>query len=705
MKIIYDEDGPDRPQADGRPGAVPTPPNASAPAQGELPNLTPEQISALLQILANQQTAGAQPAPQPDAPKEAPKKNSSPAPEKDPGTRILYQSADFEPLESKKSKTHRRPVPDPGMRIAYQAKDPDELREERERRRTAQQGSFSVNEFSLMDDTPDEPPVFGDLAVGEVDEATEAFRTQHAKRVRPAPQTNPPAAPELPQKELSEPAAPQKAPEPPTAADITAPAPQEEPPVQAAPQAAPPAAPQAAPPAKPPITPIPAVAVGENADAAALKKSAQAQHERLMEAARRREALDRAEREAQKAAEAERAREEQERLAREAEEKEAAARQKEAEKAAAKAEKKQAKLNSKAEKAAAKAEEKQAKRDTKAEKAAAKAEKKAGKAQAKAERKPWSPTRKIVLTISLIAILASCGVLAWEYKLHKDNLKLEDEVSGLILETQIAPPMVGGNTIVLTEEQQWAQLRGEFPGVVFPEGLQLKYARLYATNPDFVGYLEIPGLNTSLPVVQTNNDADYLNKNFFGKSTKYGCPFVSCINNIAALDFNTVIYGHHMNDRTIFGALDAYKTIDGYRSAPVIEFNTMFADHKWKVVAAFLTNSVPADDNGYVFNYYFNQLSTDEKKIEYFAALKERSLYDTGVDLLPTDKLLTLSTCSHVFENARLVVVARMVRPGESAETDTSLATLNPDVRYPQVYYTKKKQTNPYANSPRWEVG
>ena len=118
-----------------------------------------------------------------------------------------------------------------------------------------------------------------------------------------------------------------------------------------------------------------------------------------------------------------------------------------------------------------------------------------------------------------------------------------------------------------------------------------------------------------------------------------------------------------------------------------------------------MSNAVSADDNGYVFNYYFNHLSSDEKKTEYFAALKERSLYDTGVDLLPTDKLLTLSTCSHVFDDARLVVVARMVRQGESSEVDTSLATLNNAPHYPQVYYSKKKQTNPYAETPRWEVG
>ena len=243
------------------------------------------------------------------------------------------------------------------------------------------------------------------------------------------------------------------------------------------------------------------------------------------------------------------------------------------------------------------------------------------------------------------------------------------------------------------------------PNVSFPRGLQLKYARFYATNQDFVGYLEAPGINMSLPVVRTVDDEAYLNKNFYGKSTKYGCPFMSCLNQIEPLDYNTVIFGHHMNDKTIFGALDHYKTLAGYKQCPVIAYNTMYHDYDWKVFAVFITNAVAEDDNGYVFPYYFTALSSDERKAAYLNELKQRSIYDTGVDVRPSDKLLTLSTCSYEFDNARLVVVARMVREGERAEVDTSNVTLNTSARYPQVYYDKKKISNPYVGAACWTVG
>ena len=119
----------------------------------------------------------------------------------------------------------------------------------------------------------------------------------------------------------------------------------------------------------------------------------------------------------------------------------------------------------------------------------------------------------------------------------------------------------------------------------------------------------------------------------------------------------------------------------------------------------FITNAVAQDDNGYVFNYYFTALPTDEQKAAYLSELKQRSLYDTGVDVQVSDPLLTLSTCSHEFDDARLVVVARLVRNGENPAVDTSRVTLNSNPRYPQVYYDKKKLNNPYANAQRWTIG
>lgn len=328
------------------------------------------------------------------------------------------------------------------------------------------------------------------------------------------------------------------------------------------------------------------------------------------------------------------------------------------------------------------------------------------------EKKPLSKfeiIRRVVLSVSIVAIVICVGVLLNQWRLSIQNDNVIDEVNDLILTEPSTDKDEDKDedkttTKPLTPEEQWQQIKKDYPKVLFPANIQLKYAKLYGENQDFVGYLSAEGVNLNLPVVQTTNDEVYLNKNFYGAKTKYGCPFVTHLNNMSYnhLDMNTVIFGHHMNNGTIFGALDKYKTLAGYKAAPVISFNTLYKDYQWKIIGAFITNGYASGDGGYIFPYFFTNLSSASKMSAYLSELAQRSLYDTGVDVLPSDKLLTLSTCSHEFDDARFVVVARLVRPGERTTVDTSKAVVNSKPRYPQAYYSKKGMTNPYKNASQW---
>ncbi len=337
----------------------------------------------------------------------------------------------------------------------------------------------------------------------------------------------------------------------------------------------------------------------------------------------------------------------------------------------------------------------------------------------KSKQNPMEIVRKLVLTVAVIGILGSCGLLGYEYMLSSQNAALEQELQDLIIDTNTfttskdpEPSDSDENTDydgsdnveveIMTLEEQWELIYEEYPDVDFPEDMQIEYANLYAINTDFVGYLSADGVGLALPIVQTDNDSEYLSKNFYGASTKYGCPFVTHLNSLDELDQNTIIYGHHMTDGTVFGVLDEYKDIQGFIDAPVITFDTLGETYEWKIIAAFITNVDESDDNGYVFMYYFTELGTEANFAAYLSELESRSLYDTGVDVLSTDKILTLSTCSHEFDDARFVVVARLVRAGESSTVDTSLATLNTNVRYPQAYYDENGGTNNYADAYRW---
>ena len=303
--------------------------------------------------------------------------------------------------------------------------------------------------------------------------------------------------------------------------------------------------------------------------------------------------------------------------------------------------------------------------------------------------------RKIILSVSIITIIVSCGILVNTYFIEPMRFKSGND--DLVAQMQENINANGDSTEIAEEVKQQA-------AVDFPEGMLAKYAQLYAANDDLRGWISIPGFDINLPIAQGTDNSFYLKKDIYGKYTTYGVPFFDYrMTDFKNLHKNTVVYGHNMRyDDLIFGMLENYRFIEaGFQKAPVIECNTIYGDFTWFVYAAFISNSDASQDNGYLFPYNFIDVS-DGKFADYIAEIDKRKFYTTGVDIQPTDKILTLSTCCYDFEDARLVVVARLRREGESVAVDTSRAYLNDDIKYPQIWYDVNKKTNNHASDPRW---
>ncbi len=256
----------------------------------------------------------------------------------------------------------------------------------------------------------------------------------------------------------------------------------------------------------------------------------------------------------------------------------------------------------------------------------------------------------------------------------------------------------------MTEEQKWAYLYEKYPELLntkFPAGIIVDYALYYSQNPQTIGYIKIPGTKVDYPVVQAENDKYYLNHDFYGKATSYGAVYASYKNSFQPLDRNTLLYGHNMHDGSRFAELINYKNLEFFKKHPTLQFDTLFEKKSWKIAAVFITNGSTASDNGYFFDFTFNHCS-DLCFEEYIAELEKRSLYETGVDILPTDTLLTLCTCTYEYPDARLIVVARQVRSGENPEVDVNLADYKTtEPKYPDSYYSNP-DNNPYKTDKKF---
>lgn len=289
--------------------------------------------------------------------------------------------------------------------------------------------------------------------------------------------------------------------------------------------------------------------------------------------------------------------------------------------------------------------------------------------------------RKIFLLLAVIVFLVSAVMVGSKFFKTYENATKNSQLNEM-----------------QDHELTWDDIHRMYPDIDFPEGMQLKYALAYAKNQDLVGWLSVEGTSLQVPIVKGKNNDFYLTRDFYKEYTTYGNPFMDYQNNIKPLDFNTVIYGHNMKDKQQFGQLaDMYDTLENAAKYPVIQFNTIFEDYQWAVVGTMLTNGMPAQDNGYLFA--FNTTTMGEfSRVRFVKEMQDRFLYDTGVAFDNFDKLLTLTTCSYAFTEARLVVVARLLEAGETApKPGTVQGTMNPSPRYPQAWYSKKGQQNPFT--------
>lgn len=192
-----------------------------------------------------------------------------------------------------------------------------------------------------------------------------------------------------------------------------------------------------------------------------------------------------------------------------------------------------------------------------------------------------------------------------------------------------------------------------------PEVLD-EYDALYAENSDTIGWLKIDGTSIDHVVMHVENDNEkYLHTDFYGKSSYRGCLFVDGHCDVLSSD-NIIIYGHHMKDGSMFGALIDYRSKEFYESHKYISFDTIYEKQRYEVVAAVETALVPDGIDGFRYYEYTGENDTEAFN-EYRLFIEENKLYDTGVSLQPGDKLITLSTCAYHTDDGRFIVVARRV--------------------------------------------
>ena len=246
---------------------------------------------------------------------------------------------------------------------------------------------------------------------------------------------------------------------------------------------------------------------------------------------------------------------------------------------------------------------------------------------------------------------------------------------------------------------------------VFPEGVEPVMMPLYSLNADTVGWLRIPGTGIDHAVVQAKDNDTYLHADFFKRYDERTRLFFADFRNVFSRnlqDFSkvTIIYGHHLSaDARIFAELENYMNVEYYKAHPTVELQTLYGKTVWKVFGCFI--SAVGDEGEPVFYYWDPDVPDDQTAAFCSEVLTRSGFINPAVNLAATDKLLCLSTCTYQIKDDRdnrCVLMARLLRPGESAEVDVSGAYDNVNRRMPHNWYVQNGRPDPYVNAPVFSV-
>lgn len=227
----------------------------------------------------------------------------------------------------------------------------------------------------------------------------------------------------------------------------------------------------------------------------------------------------------------------------------------------------------------------------------------------------------LVFLLSALLLLSSLMICREVHGQQQEQKKFEEMIE-IIEPTSEATKPTG-----ICAETEPDMTEPTDPELTEPEAQKRNLEPLFAQNSECIGWIYIEGTNVNYPVMHTaDNPQKYLRKNFDGKYSQSGVPFLDAR---CSVDEGTaIIYGHNMKNGTQFGNLRKYLDNDFRRTHPTIELQTKSGVHFYTVVDVIRTD---------IYDEIYNQIKAE-------------------------DNTLILSTCYGSAKSGRLLIIAKEVK-------------------------------------------
>ncbi len=255
--------------------------------------------------------------------------------------------------------------------------------------------------------------------------------------------------------------------------------------------------------------------------------------------------------------------------------------------------------------------------------------------------------------MAALIFLTVAGIAAWQVyvPVHEDNVSVHTNKDlRQFVQVPAPEPAIQPNISSPPVTPPDPSLEPEPTPLPAPK---VEFNSLRAVNQEIVAWLTIDGTNIDYPVAQ-HNDNDYnLHHLFTGEWNSSGCLFMDCNNQADFSDSHTIICGHHMDNGTMFQNLMGYKDQSFYDEHPTAQ---LFMPGDTYTVESFAGYVTGVDRNAWQLDF-----ASDAEFGDWIENAKAKSLFESPVTPTVSDKIVTLSTCSYEFYNARFVVHGRLI--------------------------------------------
>jgi len=288
---------------------------------------------------------------------------------------------------------------------------------------------------------------------------------------------------------------------------------------------------------------------------------------------------------------------------------------------------------------------------------------------------------RVAFVLCLLLLTVCCGAMAYRYVIRQNAAETMDEIreetaavtdsispetasdsvesvpsadSAMPVESVDAESVVSD---VQTKVEPVDILKER--GITVPEK-NIDWEALQDQNPDIYAWIYVPGTNIDYPVLQHPEDKSYyLNHNIDGSEGYPGCIYTQNVNKKDWTDPNTVIYGHNMNNGSMFHDLHKFEDAVFFDETQYLYIYTPERTLVYEIFASYPFSNI---DLIMCFDY-----STPEALLIYFDGIwTNRSMmshFRDSIVLYGDSRIITMSTCIGGQPDMRYLVQAVLLNP------------------------------------------